>query len=408
MRISPARQFAFRALLRVERDAAYVSELLERAKLEPGDRALAQQLTLGVLRWRGALDSALASHLKRPLSRLDLEVATALRLGAFQLLVLDKIPAHAAVSESVELVKSARKASAAGMVNAVLRKIPATGLPANAPTVAHPAWLVERWRQQWDDPTLSALLAANTHPPRTYIRLNVSHPRSQTLEKLAIQDLRVQETSISWCYEVTEGKPAATQAFAQGLIRLQDISSQAVATLVDALPDETFLDLCAAPGGKTMSVVERRGSAPGAVACDLHPARLRTLDRLATMTVPRVALDAAASLPFGRQFDWILLDAPCTGTGTLARHPEIKWRLQPADIARMAALQANILRNALKALAPGGRLVYSTCSLESEENRDVVTAVLATETTFAAETYLERVPGRDAGDGFFACRIVRV
>jgi 16S rRNA (cytosine967-C5)-methyltransferase len=174
--------------------------------------------------------------------------------------------------------------------------------------------------------------------------------------------------------------------------RIQDIGSQAIVPLLELQPGQSLLDLCAAPGSKTAQALE---FGVRAIACDIHPHRLQSLQGL---NAPLVLLDAAAPLPFSARFDRILLDAPCSGTGTLARNPEIKWRLTPADIQELAARQSAILANALAALAPGGTLVYSTCSLEREENDDVVAP-------YRVSRILRRLPGRDPGDGFFAAVI---
>ncbi len=376
-------------------------------ELDERDRGLASEIVLGCLRWQGSLDALIAQASRKKLGALDAEVVTALRMGCYQLRYLDRVPPHAALSESVELVKQAGKRSAAGFVNAVLRKLP-EGPPAGEATVrAHPQWLVERWRRHFGEQTAAAILQANVAPPATYLRLNARYPAEETLRNLADEGVDTEPTELPWCRRLRHGRPEATRCYQEGRVRIQDLGSQMVVPLLGIGPHDRFLDLCAAPGNKTSQALEQRGSGAGAIAADLHPRRLATIRRLATMPVPLVALDAEAALPFQSCFERILVDAPCSGTGTLARNPEIKWRLRPEDLPELAQKQRRILERALDALAPGGVLVYSTCSLEPEENSAVIEQVLAGRTNCRAEAYLERVPGRDAGDGFYACKIVR-
>jgi 16S rRNA (cytosine967-C5)-methyltransferase len=411
MPISPARKAAFAILRRVEGGGGYSSELLHASPLMSGmderDRNLASEIVLGCLRWRGALDALIAQASNKKFGALDAEVVTALRMGCYQLRYLDRVPPHAALSESVELVKQAGKRSAAGFVNAVLRKLPAGPPAAEAALQAHPPWLAERWGRHFGEQTAAAILRANVTPPATYLRLNVRFPIDETLHRLAEDGIHTEPTELPWCRRLRQGRPEASRSYREGRIRIQDLGSQMIVPLLELRPEHRFLDLCAAPGNKTSQALEERGSSSGAVAADLHPRRLATVRRLATSPVPLVALDAERTLPFRSQFDRILVDAPCSGTGTLARNPEIKWRLQPDDLPELARKQARILEQALEALAPRGVAVYSTCSLEPEENSAVVDKVLAGRTNYRAEAYLDRVPGRDPGDGFYACKIVR-
>jgi 16S rRNA (cytosine967-C5)-methyltransferase len=350
MTIAPARQIAYDVLDRVE-GGAWASELLlsAAASLDSRDAGLASEIVFGVLRFRAQLDFLIA-HFGAP-RKLDRQVRTALRMGIYQLRYLERIPAHAAVMESVELVKRARKRSATGMVNAVLRKVDrnAVAWPTREVELSCPEWLIERWEANHGlDAARSIALAALVEPEK-YVRGT----------------------------------------------RFQDIGSQAIVPLLELKSRQTFLDLCAAPGNKTAQALE---AGVRAVACDLHWHRLRELRGLAA---DLVVLDGTLPLPFARRFDRVLVDAPCSGTGTLGRNPEIKWRLRPDDLADLHGRQVALLRNALAALAPGGLLVYSTCSLEPEENRDVVEEAAAGR----AAIVWERLPGRDAGDGFRAAVI---
>ncbi len=313
------------------------------AALDSRDAGLASEIVLGALRVQSQLDFLIEHYSGRQAARLDAEVRIALRMGIYQLRYLERIPVHAAIHESVELIKRARKRSAAGFANAVLRKVDRQPVrwPSREIELAHPAWLLERWDRQFGPEAATAIALANLRRPQTYMR----GPR------------------------------------------IQDIGSQSIVPLLDLSPGQTFLDVCAAPGNKTAQALE---SGVRAVACDVHWSRLATMKSLG---VDLVVLDAREPLPFRRRFDRILVDAPCTGTGTLARNPEIKWRLRAESIGELQQVQKLILGRALKALKPGGRLVYSTCSLEQEENEEVVGAGVVRS--------VRRMPGRDAGDGFF-------
>jgi len=375
---SPARTIAFDILLLVERGGYAADLLFARSKaLDSRDAGLASEIVLGALRFQSQLDFLIERYSGRPAARLDAEVRVALRMGIYQLRYLERIPAHSAVHESVELIKLARKRSAAGFANAVLRKVDRQPLawPSRAIELAHPAWLLERWDRQFGPEAATALALANLQRPETYVRVPAGLTPAAELEP----------TAIPGCFRLLSGD-------AHGL-RIQDIGSQSIVPLLDLRPGQSFLDLCAAPGNKTAQALE---SGVQAVACDVH---WRRLEPLRSLGIDLVVLDARQPLPFRRRFDRILVDAPCTGTGTLARNPEIKWRLRPEDIEDLQRLQREILGRAIEALAPGGRLVYSTCSLEREENEEVAGGSVVRS--------MRRLPGRDPGDGFFAAVVAR-
>jgi 16S rRNA (cytosine967-C5)-methyltransferase len=398
MPISPARKIAYDVLGRVEGEGAYASDLLHAelgARVKPADAALATELTLGVLRQRMLLDFLLELHLEKTVERLDLPVAIALRLGAYQLRFLQRIPASAAVNESVELVKKARKTSAASLVNAVLRRVAEESkiaaeklLPPDIPGAerlaivhSHPAWMIERWLARFGEARTIALLEADNRAPRLSCTLSDPALRQEVLRALEQAGLRVEPgTLLRDAFSVSGGSAARTAEFRAGRISIQDEASQAIALLAGVRAGNRVLDLCAAPGGKTQSLARAAGSEGLVVAADRYGHRLRAmaaqLDRLGLSNVRLVQLDASQGLPFGEKFDRILLDAPCSGTGTLARHPEIRWRLRREQFAEFHALQARMLRVALAHLAPGGRLVYSTCSIEPEENEDAIAEIL--------------------------------
>jgi len=379
--MSPARQTAFQVLLLVEQGGYASDLLLSRTRgLDSRDAGLASEIVYGCLRFQGQLDFLIEQLSGRPPQRLDPEVRVALRMGVFQRRWLDRVPAHAAVSESVDLVKRAGKRSSAGLVNAVLRKVRKGPVrwPDRATELSLPSWLLERWSAQYGAQTAEKIAAAFLEPPATYVRIPSG---------IVPEGLKAEPTEIAGCFRVIEG--------ARGDLRVQDISSQAIVPLLELRPGLSFLDVCAAPGNKTAQALE---SGVRAVACDLHLSRLEGLKGLAC---DLVVLDGTVPLPFRRRFDRILLDAPCSGTGTLGRNPEIKWRLKPGDLAGHHARQVKLLANALEVLAPGGRLVYSTCSLEREENQAVLETVLGG----VPQRGVTRVPGVDAGDGFFAAVI---
>ncbi|MCU0229075.1 MAG: hypothetical protein MUF01_15705 [Bryobacterales bacterium] len=391
--ISAARRIAFDVLLQVER-GGYASDLLHHRspQISSADAGLARELVFGVLRRRPQLDCLLQPHLTKPIPRLDVEVTIALRMGALQAHFLHRIPAHALVSECVSLVKLARKSSAAGMVNAVLRKVladtPPHPWPSREVALCQPEWLLARWQQNFGADGMQRIADAFLRKPDVFVRVpdGVAPPQHPGVS--------LEATELPGCYRLAQGNAAALLA-RHPQIRQMDIGSQWVASLVDAKPGQRVLDLCAAPGNKTAVVSER---APVAAACDLHLSRLRNMP---PPPHPRVQLDGRTPLPFRTRFDWILLDAPCSGTGTLGRNPEIRWRLQPDKLTHFPPIQADLLRNALLLLAQNGTLVYSTCSLEPEENECILRDICHDEDV----RVLRRVPGEASGDGFFAALI---
>jgi len=372
MNLAPARKAAFAALLAVDRGAWSAEALAAKSvHLDSRDASLASDIVFGVLRRRGELDGAIRQYSKVPAERLDPEVWIALEMAFYQMRFLDRVPSHAAVNDAVELARRAGNASAAAFVNAVLRQSLRQPVEMQE-ALSTPAWLLDRWTLRYGRDIALGIAGASLKIPERYIRVGAAEPPASA-----------EPTEVPGCYRLASGDP--------GAFRFQDISAQAVVPLLQLEPGQTFLDLCAAPGNKTAQALE---TPVRAVACDLHLSRARMLSEPG---IPVVVLDAREPLPFSRKFDRILIDAPCSGTGTLARNPEIKWKLEPEDFADLAERQTAILRNALAQLAPGGRVVYSTCSLEREENEDVVAASGA----HVLET-MRRIPGRDPGDGFFA------
>jgi 16S rRNA (cytosine967-C5)-methyltransferase len=361
-RVSPARAAAFEILRLVGEGKGHSDELLHGARtagLSVEDRNLATALVMGVLRWQIALDARIGRLLARPGQRLAEPVAIALRMGAFQLLHMDRIPDHAALSESVELCRAAGEPHAAGMVNAVLRKVVAArpksqvqdvghldeSTVAFAGRLGHPAWLVERWVGAYGRETAMAICEYGQREPER--------------GGLFVVDAEVA---------------------ADDVVMMDDGSRLVAEIAAAAMPvgGARVWDCCAAPGGKTL-VLAKRLEGTEILASDVSARRMGQmagrLRRYAYAEGVKTAVMDAAEVGGEGPFDLILCDVPCSGTGTLARNPEIRHRLKPEEFARQAERQAKILRGAQGRLAVGGRLVYATCSLEAEENERVVEAV---------------------------------
>jgi len=386
-RIAPARRAAF-AVLEAVANGQYASDVLraESRSLAARDASLASQIVFGCLRWTSQLDFLVTHYSGRRPDKLDQVVLLALRSAIFQLRYLERVPAHAAVHESVEFVK-AHKRSASGLVNAVLRKVnrQPVSWPDLATELSCPQWLLERWSLHFDAQTARGIASAALLEPETFLRIPAGTPLPAGLD--------LEPTEVPGAYKLLSDLPAQQ--------RTHDVSSQSVVSLLALGPEHTFLDLCAAPGNKTLQALE--ASPARAIACDVSLKRLREVPAVC----PRVALDASQALPFAARFDRIFIDAPCSGTGTLGRNPEIKWRLQAADLPRFQERQSAILRQAASVLAARGRILYATCSLEREENEDVIRQFLELHSDFQLIEEKWRIPGRDRGDGFYAAVLAR-
>ncbi len=453
--MSPARSAAFDILLRVERESSYAAELLHSrtySLLSTIDHALTTELVMGVLRWRSLLDSKIAGASAQSLAKLDLEILIALRLAVYQLNWLSRVPPRAAINESVELVKRARKRSATPFVNAVLRKLTVGLSPVvdgAQPTVygdsaetlaassAHPLWLVERWTQAYGLEATRDICRHDQSVPVTAIRLR----RPEAEERLHSEGIELAPGAfLPSARQVRHGDITRTAAFRDGLCVIQDEASQLVAALVGQ--GMRVLDCCAAPGGKALAMADRNLGAD-VVATELHPHRARLLRRLVRAheasaqpsgsNINVVASDAR-NLPFAGTFDRVLADVPCSGTGTLSRNPEIKWRLVPDDLDDLQARQRAILHAAMLQVVAGGRVIYSTCSLEREENEEVIDRILGETSGFRVVDcggeiehlrqrgelvwsgvssltrgpYLRTLPGVHPCDGFFAAILEKI
>ena len=439
--VTPARRVAFEVLRRVEEEGAFASVLLAHAtaELRADDRALCYELTLGVLRRLLWLDRLIEHCAGREVASLDTAVARALRLGLYQLRFLTRVPASAAVNESVNLVHAANLRSAAGLTNAVLRR--ATREPDFDPAArargdverisiahSHPAWLVERWAAAFGLAEAEALARANNRTPPTAFRVNqLRATEAEVIERLRSVGVEVESSRVAegaWRVASGGGEPLRAMAH-EGALYTQDEASQLVGRVLGARAGERVLDVCAAPGSKATQVATLVGDRAEIVAGDLYGHRLRVVTesaaRQGVANIAAVAFDAeGGALPFAEEsFDRVLVDAPCTGTGTLRHNPEIRWRLAPADITELAARQARILASAARTVRRGGRLVYSTCSVEPEENESVVAAFLESHGDFrqtkaeAPERLLTAAgaartwPHRDDTDGFYVAVLER-
>jgi 16S rRNA (cytosine967-C5)-methyltransferase len=390
--VSPARNAAFAVVRRTLTDSAYADRALhgEARGLEPRDRALAKRLAFGTVQRRLTLDHVIAQHVDR---RLDPNVRAALQLGLFQLLFLDGVAAHAAIGEAVELAKPS---PGHRLVNAVLRRVQREGveLPSDetpegaALRHSHPRWLVDLWWEWLGPADTRALLAANNEPAELALRIN---PLAGEHDLDDIAGMRTGETI------VVEGPfdALAHPGYAAGAFTPQSRASQLVAPALAPEPGERVLDLCAAPGGKTTHLAALMGADGELVAVERHAQRARALEQTcARMHATNVTVVTADAKDYDgeQRFDRVLLDPPCSGLGTLRSHPDLRWRVTPQAIERLAGEQDALLESARRALRPDGALVYSICTLSPHEERLVTEAVQRT------------LPHRDGTDGFYIAR----
>ncbi len=454
--IAAARLAAYDVLRAVSEGRANLPAALAgvRSRLpDERDRALAGEIATGTLRWQGALDAVIGAFAKRPAEKLDAEVLAVLRMTAFQLLHLDRIPASAAVNDAVDLTRKAGKTSASGLVNAVLRRIsrerthlPLPSRPPTQPenvagtflraealaylstTLSHPEWLAGRWLDRYGLDAAESWTTFNNTPPALTLRANTLRiSRDELTEQLAALHVDVEPARFARDgLTVRSGNPLLTPLASAGLFAVQDESSQLVAELTGATAGERILDACASPGGKTMSMAAAMQDRGLIVATDLRGRRVdllrRTVEGAGTRSVRVVRADVSGVLPFDAAFHCVLVDAPCSGLGTIRRDPDIRWRRTPADFERLAATQSAMLGRAADVLLPGGRLVYATCSSEPEENEEVVALFLDAHKDFAAaparipptltrfvtaDGYFRTLPFRDQLEPFFAAMLVK-
>lgn len=423
--VSAPRQFASRFLRIAAQPGDFAEHRMESdpgfRALRPLDRRLAQELVLGVLRWRATLDWLVARRTGgRPQEPAVLDF---LRLGIYQLFWLDRIPDHAVVHDTVQLCRDAGMTRQSGFVNAVLRgcirereviRDALAGLRTTDPATAwsHPAWLVERWRTQMEPGDLCRLLEWNNTPPPTWARVNTLRMMPDELtSRWTAEGVEFHVRGFDWApspllFELKAHPPLGTLAsFTAGGFYVQDPSTLMAVGMLDPGPGEILLDACAAPGGKTTMIAQRMGNAGRLVAHDPSAARLERVRencaRLGATSVEIVTQWPAENVVF----DGILVDAPCSNTGVLRRRVESRWRLQAGELPQLAGRQLGLLHDTSRRLRPGGRLVYSTCSLEPEENRGVVDRFLADAPEFQLESERTLHPLADAVDGAYAARL---
>ena len=438
-----ARKAALEILFRVDHKGAYADALLgsRLPQFEPNDRRLITLMVLGTIAWRGQLDNEIERLASRPLAKIDAAVLEILRLGLFQLRHLDRVPTHAVVDTAVTIANSERRTrDAAGFVNAVLRKATRQGAPnfviANddagslALTYSHPRWIVERFMATFGRGDAQALMAADNEAAPTAIRLNLARgTREEILARIKNDGLEVVSEGRFPETLILKGSPHLdSESFREGLFHVQSEASQIIARMLAPTPGAIVVDCSAAPGGKATHLAEIVGGRGRVIALDLNLAGLRSTrgvaERLGHANLLFARADVAKAVPLRLAgFDYVLLDAPCTGTGTLRQHPEIRWRLKPSDPSRMATLQLAMLRNAAALLRPGGAIAYSVCSLMPEEGQGVVAEFLADNSRYEIDSHspaheqiadllcdegtLLTRPDRSGLDGFFAARILR-
>jgi 16S rRNA (cytosine967-C5)-methyltransferase len=432
--VAPARACAYAVVRRVFEQGAWADRALHgearRLDLDARDRALAVRLAYGTVQRKAALDHAIATFARRPAQDLDPPVLAALRLGVFQLAYLDRVPPHAAVTESVELAKADRP-RAAGLVNAVLRRAARdaksllTALPEATPAQAalrhsHPEWIAELWWEALGPDTARALMAAGNEPAEAVVRANTLKTTPQALaERLPAAAIDGDALVLDAPFDAF-----ATPEWEDGLFMPQSRAAMAVARILDPRPGDHVLDLCAAPGGKTTHIAALMGDEGRVTAVEQHPGRAEALRQTAARmgaTIVEVRTQDAQQPQERAAYDRVLVDPPCSDLGTLASRPDARWR--KADRPRqLAALQSRILAAGAEAVRPGGTLVYSTCTISPIENERVVEDFLAAHSDFAADDLsavhpvwkhpsmprtLQTLPHRDRTDGFFIARLTR-
>ncbi|MEO8072455.1 MAG: 16S rRNA (cytosine(967)-C(5))-methyltransferase RsmB [Acidobacteriota bacterium] len=433
MKISPARIAAFEILVKIAKEKSFSSALLPvyEKDLQTKDRALCHELSLGVLRKQIYLDKIIESFTKN--KKLDTAVRIALRLGIYQLKFLDKIPDYSAINESVNLVQFAKKTSAKGFVNAILRRVLREEIELKfidevervSVETSHPRWLIERWIKQFGFEKTENLAYANNQTPSLVFRLTGKSDEN-TLEILSKIGLDFAESkNVPNAFRVSKPNEILFAFAEEGKIYFQEESSQLVGRTVNLSESEKFLDVCAAPGSKLSQIVSKSLNNNFITGGDLYEHRLRvvgeTLEKTGAKNVNILAYDALKHLPFADEsFDAVLVDAPCSGTGTIRHNPEIRCFLEEKDFAELSAKQLEILMNASKVLKSGGRLIYSTCSLERDENEAVCEKFLGQASNFkkvlpeisedflTSEDYARTFPDRDKMDGFFIAAFQKI
>jgi len=442
--IAPARVAAYETVLAVALGRSDLPSALARARQRLGDdrdRALAGEIATGAIRWQNAADHIVREFSGRPTAKLDAEVLAILRTGIFQLLHLDRVPASAVVDDAVKLAKKAGKTSASGFVNALLRRVSreraGLPLPAAPPadllsiTLSHPRWLAERWLQRHGAEMAERWARFNNTPAALTLRVNTLVTTRDALAKdleaagVTTEQARFAPDGLV----VTGGNPLLTPLAGTGAFVVQDEASQLVGAFAAAAPGERILDACASPGGKSTQMAAAMGDSGLIVAADARGRRLDLLAATVSLSGARnirvVQADARGTPPYRAQFDAVLLDAPCSGLGTIRRDPDVRWRRTASDLGPLAAAQLEMLTAVATVVGPGGRVIYSTCSSEPEENEQVIEAFLARDPGFTRATppaftgrpelaalldpagALRTLPFRDGLEAFYAVSLRR-
>jgi len=430
VRSEKPREIAARILVRHAQGEGWAEHLLEAELAQPGvmlspaDRGLAQELTFGVVRWQAALDWLIRRRTDNRQQKLTLLVL--LRLGLYQIFWLDRIPDHAAVNESVELARQLGCGPQSGFINAILRgclrerdtlKRELLDLRRTDPALgwSHPQWLCDRWRARWSEASLQLFLEWNNRPPPTCIRVN---RLKATPEELAAafekEAVLFTPRPLDWAgndlvFELREHPPLATlESFRKGFFYIQDPSTLLAPMLLDPQPGETVLDLCAAPGGKTTFIAQLMQNRGCILAHDSDPKRLALVQenasRLGVINIECLPVWNAETSP---PVDRVLVDAPCSNTGVMRRRVELRWRMTPEEIERLRKLQLDLLQRAATVVKPGGVIVYSTCSVEPEENSELIESFLKMRPEFRLDKERQLTPFQDKVDGAYVAKILR-
>ena len=421
------RQIAVRVLQQRRDNGEFTEDLLETtlsaAQLSSADRGLCQEIVYGAVRWQATLDWLIARKTPGRVQKNPLQ--NILRLGLYQIFWLDRIPPHAAVHEMVELAKEAGYVSQAGFVNAVLRgylrefaetKKLLSDLKESDPALGYsqPGWLVEKWHKRWGEEMTAQLLAWNNTPPKTFARVNtLKTDATKLVEKWREENVEYDFVRHDWMdenlvFELKSHPPLTSLAsFRDGWFYIQDPSTLLAVRELDPQPGETILDLCAAPGGKAMFIAQLMNNQGRLVAQDMFPDRLKLIEencRRLGVTCVETALNSQFA-GGDSHFDRILVDAPCSNTGVMRRRVDLRWRILPQEIDRLRATQLDLLKKAALQLKPGGTLIYSTCSLELDENSQVMKQFLLEHPGFKLESEWELLPFVDEVDGAYVARL---
>lgn len=398
---------------------------LSKGTLAPADRGLVQELTFGVVRWQTTLDWLIARKTDERPQKPSLKIL--LRLALYQLFWLDRIPDHAAVHESVQLARDLGFESQSGFINAVLRNClrERDALERELQNLkqsslhlgySHPEWLCDRWLQRWGREKVCFLLDWNNTAPPVFVRVNTLKSTPENLaQQFEREGVLFTPRGFDWTpgglvFELRSHPPLASlPSFRGGMFYVQDPSTLLAVRELNPQPGETILDLCAAPGGKATMIAQVMANRGTVIAHDVEPRRLRLIsencERLGATCVKPVSTTELEALVPVQQFDRILIDAPCSNTGVMRRRVELRWRIQPSEIDRLRDVQLQLLRQAAALLKPGGTLVYSTCSLEPEENGEVVAEFLATVPGFTRLSERSLIPFNDGTDGAFVATL---